>query len=239
MIGPLISRHPLNQSEAIAKPLVTWSLAFFYAQGTVHIFYFEFSLAPDSSFALIDRCDFFGSNLTTPREDPKAQTWNKREQGWPPIKKKIIEERLGTHKLLSSLWSSLWLNFNSLHTFSISFGSPWNVHRARPWRSARTTSVSRRQIYAAILPWGLCQKHIRRYIISFLFILGSIVPAYGHDALGARNDPGNQAISLHCDCIKSWEPVGDERVHVFHSDSNQPSSRLDATVWNRLDFKSD
>ena len=60
MIGPLISRHPLNQSEAIAKPLVTWSLAFFYAQGTVHIFYFEFSLAPDSSFALIDRCDFFG-----------------------------------------------------------------------------------------------------------------------------------------------------------------------------------
>lgn len=74
MIGPLISRHPLNQLEAKAKPLVTWSLAFFYAQGTIHIFYFEFSLAPNFPFALIDRCDLFGSNLTRPREDPKAQT---------------------------------------------------------------------------------------------------------------------------------------------------------------------
>ena len=38
VIGLENLRHPLNQSDAKLKPIVTWSLAFFRASGRLHAF---------------------------------------------------------------------------------------------------------------------------------------------------------------------------------------------------------
>ena len=59
------------------------------------------------------------------------------------------------------------------------------------------------------------------------------------DAIGARYKPSNQAMSLDRDSVKAWEPISDQRIHVFRNDGDQASSWLDVTVWDRLHFKTD
>lgn len=44
---------------------------------------------------------------------------------------------------------------------------------------------------------------------------------------------------MHRDGVKTWEPVSDECVHVFHSYSDQPSGSLDTTLGDGLHFKTD
>ena len=60
------SRHPLSQSDAKLKPILTWSLAFSRASSRLHVP----TLSSDwflmiFSFVLIGRCDYFGSGFTT------------------------------------------------------------------------------------------------------------------------------------------------------------------------------
>lgn len=124
-------------------------------------------------------------------------------------------------------------------TFSISTRPPWNMHRTRPRRSTGTASVGCGQIYAAIWTRRWYQRNISRYAFTFLLVLFLINSAHCHDALGARDNPGNQAIALHRDGIKAWKPISDECVHMFNSNSNQPSGGLDTSVWNRLHFETD
>ena len=113
------------------------------------------------------------------------------------------------------------------------------MHRTRPWRSTGTASVSCGQVYAAIWTRRWYQRNISRYAFTFLLVLFLINSTHCHDALGARDNPGNQAIALHRDGIKAWEPISDECVHMFNSNSNQPSGGLGKSVWNGLHFETD
>lgn len=127
---------------------------------------------------------------------------------------------------------------NCRNTFSISSRFSWNMYRTRPWRRASTASISHRQIYSAVCSrrWD---QNIYRDIFSFLWFFLALDSTHRHDALGAWDNSGNQAIAMHRDGVKAWEPISDECVHVFNSYGDQPSGSLDTTVRDRLHFKTD
>ena len=66
LIGPEISRHLLNQSDAKLKPIVTWSFAFSRACGSLRVFTLSSHwFLAIFIFALIGLCDFSGFGFTT------------------------------------------------------------------------------------------------------------------------------------------------------------------------------
>ena len=66
VIGPENSRHPLSQSDAELKPIVTWLLAFSRAWNRLHVFTLSSHwLLVISTFVRIGRCDYFGFGFTT------------------------------------------------------------------------------------------------------------------------------------------------------------------------------
>ena len=69
LIGPGNSRHPSNQSESNLKPIVTWSLAFSIASGSLLIFNLRSHwLLVIFSFPLVGFCDLFAFALRPSRE---------------------------------------------------------------------------------------------------------------------------------------------------------------------------
>ena len=66
VIGQENSRHPLNQSDAKLKAMVTWSLAFSRALGRFRVFTLSpYWLLVMLTFVLIGHCGYFGFGFTT------------------------------------------------------------------------------------------------------------------------------------------------------------------------------
>ena len=66
VIGLENSHHPLNQSDAKLKAIVTWLLAFSRARGRFRVFTLSpYWLLVMLTFVLIGYCDYFGFGFTT------------------------------------------------------------------------------------------------------------------------------------------------------------------------------
>ena len=123
-----------------------------------------------------------------------------------------------------------------IYTFSISIRFPSNMHGTRPWWCTGAAPISGRQVHCAVLS-RRDHRDPNRHSLIFPLTLILLHSTHRHDALGAGYKPGNQAMSMDRNSVETWEPIGDECVHVFHSDGDKASGRLNVTVCHSLHFE--